>query len=58
MIGLKQHYIANYIHVYKQHCADDPGSPSVLRLAAGVAVSFILLVIAVVYIAAIVIWWR
>ena len=58
MIRLKQHYTSNYIHVYKQNCADEPGSPSALRLAAGFAVSFIVLVIAVVYIAAIVIWWR
>ena len=58
MIRLKQHCTGNYIHVYKQHCADEPGSTSALRLAAGFAVSFIVLVIAVVYIAAIVIWWR
>ena len=48
----------NYIHVYKQHCADKPGSPSVLTLATGFAVSVIVLVIAVVNIAAIVICWR
>jgi len=45
-------------HVYKQHCADDPGSPSALTLVVGVAVSVIVLVIAVVNIAATVIWWR
>ena len=49
---MKQHCIITYL------CADEPGSPSVLTLAAGVAVSAIVLVIAVVNIAAIVICWR
>ena len=48
----------DYIHVYTQHCADERGSPTVLNLVAGVAVSVIVLVIAVVYIAALVSWWR
>ena len=42
----------DYIHVYTQHCADEHGSPTVLNLVVGVAVSVIVLVIAVVYIAA------
>ena len=48
----------NYIHVYKQHCADEPGSPSALTLVVGVAVSVTVVVIAVVCIAATVICWR
>ena len=56
MIRLKQHYI--YIPVYTQHCADEPGSPTVFSLVVGVAVSVIVVVIAVVYIAAFVIWLR
>ena len=48
----------DYIHVYTQHCADEPKPPSVFNLVVGVAVSVIVLVIAVAYIAAFVIWWR
>ena len=44
--------------VYKQHCADEPGSPSALTLVVGVAVSVIVFGIAAVYIVAIVICWR